>query len=61
MNDLLLKTDTGFKNKVDLNILIDEIFVAPDVSDSFHELVMKVANNYGLKANVTRSKLLSMP
>lgn len=60
-DDMLLKTKQGFKNKVNLNVLIDEIFVAPDASDWFYDLVKKIANNYGLKAKVTRSKLLSVP
>lgn len=59
--DLLLKSEIGFKNKVDLNLLIDEIYIAPDASDWFFELVKKVVNNYGLKANVIRSKLLELP
>lgn len=60
-DDLLLKSKVGFKNKVDLNTLIDEVFVSPDASDWFYQLVEKVASNYGLKAKVIRSQLLTMP
>jgi hypothetical protein len=60
-HDLLLSTSHGYKNKVDLNALIDEVYVAPDASDWFFELVRTIVDKYGLKAKVTRSQLLSMP
>ena len=59
--DFFLKSSNGFKNKVDLNTLIDEIFVAPDSSDWFYELVKKIARNYELEEKVKRSTLLEIP
>ncbi len=59
--DFFLGVSNGFKNKVDLNILVDEIFVAPDASDWFFELVEKISRKYQLAAKVKRSMLLELP
>jgi len=55
------QSSEGYKNKVNLNLLIDEIFIAPDASDWFFELVKKIVGNYNIKAKVIRSKLLELP
>lgn len=59
--DLLLRNQRGYKNKVNLNVLVDEVYVAPDASDWFFDLVKKIISHYGIKANVIRSQLLSLP
>jgi hypothetical protein len=59
--DSIYLNEYGFKNRVDLNILIDEIYVDPTASDWFFELVKKVVNKYGIKARVIKSPLYKSP
>lgn len=59
--DLFLKTEHGFKNRVDLNTLIDEIYVDPSASEWFFQLVKSVVAKYNIKAPVKKSPLLLSP
>jgi len=60
-DSLLLKTSYGFKNNVDLNLLIDEIYVDPSANEWFLELVKCIVNRYDLNVPVIKSPLLGLP
>ena len=49
--------DFGDYIKVDLDILIDQIVLAPNCSNWFFELVENVSKKYGLKKKVKKSEL----
>ena len=53
--------DDSLKVGVDLNYLVDEIFIGPKSTDWFVELVVAVCKRYGLKAVPTRSSLYDGP
>ena len=59
--DLSSLTTYGFKNRIDLNVLIDEIYVDPTASDWFLGLVQKVVDRYGVKAKIIKSPLYNSP
>jgi len=54
-------TGTGIYFQVELDLLIEEVLVAPQAEDWFVDLVQSVVKRYGLKAHVTRSGLASSP
>jgi hypothetical protein len=54
-------TENGLKAGVDLNYLIEEIFIGPKSSDWFVDLVRAVCKRYGIKAEPTRSPLYDGP
>jgi len=60
-NDSLLQADYGYKHRVDLNILIDKIYVDPLANEWFYELVKQVVVRYKIKAPVVKSPLLVSP
>ena len=53
--------EDGFKLGIDLNYLIEEIYIGPKSSDWFVELVVGVCKRYGIKAIPTRSSLYDGP
>ena len=52
---------TGIYYSVDLDLLIDEVLVAPQSEDWFGDLVQAVVRRYGYNARVTRSALAEAP
>ena len=54
-------TGAGIYCQVNLDLLIEEVIVAPQAEDWFVDLVQSVVKRYGLKAHVTRSDLASSP
>ena len=53
--------ETGIYYSVDLDVLVDEVLVAPQSEDWFVDLVQAVVKKYGLDAAVTRSALAGQP
>jgi len=51
----------GVWKEIDLNKLIENIYVAPTSSTWFKELVTKVSEKYGINKNVIRSSLDNEP
>jgi hypothetical protein len=51
------RDENGAYLEVDLDILIEKIYVAPTTPTWFHELVQSIAKKYGLKVKVEKSKL----
>jgi len=60
-DDLLLKAEYGYKYPVNINTLIDEIYVDPSASEWFLELVKNVVSRYHYNINVIKSPLLITP
>ncbi|MDE2761438.1 MAG: DUF2971 domain-containing protein [Gemmatimonadota bacterium] len=52
---------TGIYYSVDLDLLVDEVLVAPQSEDWFVDLVQAVVKRYGLNTCVTRSTLADTP
>jgi hypothetical protein len=57
----LKKDNNGLCINLDLNCLIDRIYVSPDSPDWFYELVKDVSTKYGIKKKVSKSSLDSEP
>jgi hypothetical protein len=57
----LHKDSNGLSISVDLNNLIDRIYVSPDSPDWFYELVKNVSCKYGIRKKVLKSSLDSEP
>ena len=53
--------ENGLKLGVDLNYLIEQVYIGPKSSDWFVELVVAVCKRYGLKPVPTRSSLYDGP
>jgi hypothetical protein len=54
-------SETGMRIKVSLNKLLGSIIVAPEAPTWFHDLVIGVADKYGIKTPIRRSKLAMVP
>jgi hypothetical protein len=54
-------TSTGISVPVNLNLLIQQVLVAPTAAEWLVNLVTAVARKYGLSAPVSQSGLLSLP
>ncbi|MBS1532662.1 MAG: DUF2971 domain-containing protein [Bacteroidetes bacterium] len=55
------KYQFGFKLPVDLNILIQEIYISPNAATWLYELVLKVKKRYEIEARVVQSDLYKSP
>ena len=53
--------ESGVSVHVDLNTLIEEIFVAPTAPDWIRSLITAVTKRYGLTARVVQSRLSEDP
>ena len=53
--------DKGIYVPIDLNVLIERIFISPTTEEWFGELVESIMRRYGLEKKITRSDLLSDP
>ena len=53
--------NVGIYHDVDIDTLVQEVFVPPYAEDWFRELVQTTAENYGLQAPVNKSSLSSLP
>lgn len=51
----------NFKIGVDLNRLLTEVYVSPEASDWFFDLVCKVSSRYGIRKRPVRSSLYDTP
>lgn len=57
----LKRDENGINVSLDLNNLIEHIYVSPDSPDWFHELVKDVTVKYGIGKEVLKSSLDSEP
>jgi hypothetical protein len=55
------KDNNGLSIGLDLNGLIDKVYVSPDSPDWFYELVKNVSTKYGIRKKVLKSSLDSEP